>query len=383
MENSMSQKNIYILSASDRYNYGDLLFPIILRKELEKLGDYKFLNIATIKSDLSKRGALPTQNYKALYSATGQNNYLVVAGGEVLGANWSRLYSFLKPLYYKVYIKTKRKHILESLLKRLTGNKKNPIPFIPLSDELLNKFKVIYHAVGGAGISHHFCKNKIAEAFSKAIYISLREGETFKDIKENLKISKAQLTPDSAILMSDYYDIKRTDEKYIAFQIGRYKLGATLFEIKEQLELTYKRSGLPIYLIPIGNCPGHDDHIPLKWLEKHLNCPCKYIEPSNIEVIMQTIAAAKIFIGTSLHGIITAMSFCVPYIGFNPSIGKMQRYLKTWAPEPLNKTIAAQNIAEQVTTALNIDRTILKEKCQEQKLLAKSSFKKIHNSIEL
>ena len=109
MENSMSQKNIYILSASDRYNYGDLLFPIILIKELEKLGDYKFFNIATIKSDLSKRGALPTQNYKALYSATGQNNYLIVAGGEVLGANWSRLYSFLKPLYYKVYIKTKRK----------------------------------------------------------------------------------------------------------------------------------------------------------------------------------------------------------------------------------------------------------------------------------
>lgn len=383
MGDSMSQKNIYILSASDRYNYGDLLFPIILSKELEKLGDYKFFNVATIKSDLSKQGALPTQNYRALYKATGQNNYLIVAGGEVLGANWTRLYSFLKPLYHKIYTKTKRKHLLESFLKRLTGNKRNPIPFIPLADELLKKHRVIYHAVGGAGISCHYLKDRIAGAFSKTKYISLRENETFKDVKVNLGIDHAQLTPDTAILMSDYYNTNNKQQDYIAFQIGRYKLGATLYEIKEQLELAHKISGLPIYLLPIGNCPGHEDPVPLRWLEKNLNCPCKYIVPANIEVIMQTIASAKLFIGTSLHGIITAMSFCVPYIGVNPSIGKMQHYLKTWAPEPLNKTIAPQNISGQVTAALNMDKEILKAKCQEQKLLARNSFRNIHLSLEL
>ena len=88
-----------------------------LIKELENSAITNFSTLQQLKSDLSKRGASSRKTSKALYSATGQNNYLIVAGGEVLGANWSRLYSFLKPLYYKVYIKTKRKHILESLSK--------------------------------------------------------------------------------------------------------------------------------------------------------------------------------------------------------------------------------------------------------------------------
>jgi hypothetical protein len=133
--------------------------------------------------------------------------------------------------------------------------------------------------------------------------------------------------------MSDHYTIEpKGQEKYIAFQIGHYKNGGKLDIINEELNKLHQKTGWPIKLIPIGNCSGHDDEISLKWLYLHAHYPCTLVKPDNLKVIMQTIAHSELFIGTSLHGIITAMSFAVPYLALNPDIPKLKNYMETWAP---------------------------------------------------
>lgn len=57
-------KNINIIGAFDRNNYGDLLFPIVIREVLSKKGIEGNFNFFALKeSDLSNVGALPTRRF--------------------------------------------------------------------------------------------------------------------------------------------------------------------------------------------------------------------------------------------------------------------------------------------------------------------------------
>src|SRR5699024_2081618 len=55
-----------------------------------------------------------------------------------------------------------------------------------------------------------------------------------------------------------------------------------------------------------------------------------FIMPRNIYEIMGLIAFSKVYLGTSLHGAITAMSYLVPAIGLNRKVHKLESYMRTW-----------------------------------------------------
>ncbi|WP_412851820.1 polysaccharide pyruvyl transferase family protein [Ectothiorhodospira shaposhnikovii] len=377
------KKNIYILSASDRFNYGDLLFPILVKGELSQRGDYDFLNIATVKSDFSEVGALPTYSFRSLYNKK-NGGILFIAGGEVLCANWSRLLSFLDARYFEVYQRFDGSPWLEFLAMLLCGKAANPLPFVPSDPVLSEKYSVFYNAVGGVGVSESPLRDVVEKALSEAVYVSLREGRTFKEVSSGLGVSKARLSPDSAILVSNHYASCKnfSDERYVVFQVGRYKLGASLLTIKKELEGISRYFGCPVYLMPIGNCPGHEDNVPLKWLVENLNCPSKYIEPSSLSRIVEVISGAELFLGTSLHGVITAMSFNVPYVGLNPRVRKLDAYLKAWAPEPLSEVVAINDALEMAIKAMSIDKNELLASSSMQKRLASESFDIVHRLIQ-
>ena len=378
------EKEINILCASDRFNYGDLIFPHIVIGEMQRLGDYSFRNVAIVKSDLSKYEALPTLNYKSLYKKDKQekSRFLFVAGGEVLGAKWGKLYSFIYKWFYLLYKYFPRPMYLELLIRYITGNKNNPIPFTPLSPRLTSTYRVIYNAVGGCGIHKHSLSKQIQDSFLEALYVSVREENTFDSIHNKLNVESAVLAPDSAMLMPEYFRIEeKKDEKYIVFQVGHQKNGGSLNLLKTQIESICEKTKLPVYLLPIGNCPGHDDKISLEWLHKNLECPNKLIAPLNVTTIMSCIANSEMFIGTSLHGVITAMSFNVPYMGINEGIGKLKYYLNTWAPDPLKAIVPINKIQEKVIEYFSVDRSILIKCSEEQKEQVRNSFCKIHSLI--
>ncbi len=100
-----STKHIYILSACDRFNYGDLLFPIVAKHEIAKLGEYHFHNVATVKSNLKECGALPTLGYKSLfdYKNIPDNSTLLIACGQDLNVKSSLLLRFWTPIYQDIF----------------------------------------------------------------------------------------------------------------------------------------------------------------------------------------------------------------------------------------------------------------------------------------
>src|SRR5690606_38008118 len=111
-----------ILSASDRYNYGDLLFPIVTQKALSKFGEFEFEDVACIKSNMIKFGGLRTKSYKFLIKEAKLVDYdktLIIAGGEVLMASWIPLYGFIFRWYRWLMHRIKQKWVKSIVTKLL------------------------------------------------------------------------------------------------------------------------------------------------------------------------------------------------------------------------------------------------------------------------
>lgn len=74
-------KKLYILAPNDRFNYGDLLFPHILKFYFKDIVD-EIVFCSTTQSNLSDLGGIPTCSFQALYKTKDTDqNYLIVAGG--------------------------------------------------------------------------------------------------------------------------------------------------------------------------------------------------------------------------------------------------------------------------------------------------------------
>ena len=75
---------------------------------------------------------------------------------------------------------------------------------------------------------------------------------------------------------------------------------------------------------------------------------------ANIYDIMYAISCSGLFIGTSLHGNITAMSYAVPHLGLS-NIPKLDQYLKYWDVGP-NRNTGCIKPSQICDAAINVLR---------------------------
>ena len=86
-------------------------------------------------------------------------------------------------------------------------------------------------------------------------------------------------------------------------------------------------------LCSIGTALGHSDDIALAKIYsslRHKDKACFVCSPS-IYDIMWLVKHSALYVGTSLHGTITALSFEVPFVAHGPI--KLKNYLETWCKE--------------------------------------------------
>lgn len=322
-------ENILIIGAFDRYNYGDLLFPLIIEKQLETLGkEYRFRFFGLVKSDLSQVGGKPTKDLAAFYEACNANdgqNHVIIAGGEALGVTWHSLFAALNPTYQKIHRYRHRlsRYIdLNAMAKRFLKGK-TVLPLVFTKDDLGKVRSVILNSLGGSGIDRSVFERYpfMQEKLQQVDYLAVRDGQTVKNLQANQV--DARLFPDSAVLMSAFYPVadlearvtppvrdyvKAHRGKYLFFQINRKNTMGKEAVIAGQLEQVFRQSETELCLCPIGKALDHDDHLALAEVRRRMDCPHVYFDAENIWDIMYLIANAKCYAGTSLHGAITAMS---------------------------------------------------------------------------
>lgn len=329
---------IYFLSASDRINYGDLLFPIIFAKFVER---EDFRNYSIVSSDLSHFGAMKTKSYIQLIQdikRTNEKVKVVIGGGEVLFADWSRLFEFINMFYSRImsipiFFRIEKKI---DLANKILSNGKVKVPFAPKKIELSSSTSIYYSSVGGGYFTNTGKEKHIAEALKDAKIISVRDLRSKSLLKRfNLEIN---LIPDTAILVSDLikmdegklsFNVRELPKNYFFLQLGINKGPSNLKAFHFKLIKLAKTMGLKVILCPIGLAAGHEDDKILKALSIY-SLDYIYIEPKSIYDIIYLINNSRFYLGTSLHGMITAQSYNVPFFGLNKKIKKLDNYIKTW-----------------------------------------------------
>lgn len=383
------KKRLYILAPNDRYNYGDLLFPYVLTHYFKSSFD-DIVYVSTTKSDLSAKGGIPTVSYSALFNVDSDNweNHLIVAGGESLCIGWMTILSYvdkrvelLKKIAWKLkkMVGTVSLDVMNAVVGRLFHTKTRFV-FSVGKNELPQFKTIVYNALGGShpSIYRQLKTKKIQAILSSVDLITVRDDDTGKAL-ENAHI-KHSVSPDSAILMSEVFSEDMLLEKitvpkepylgkhYIFFQ-GNLQTWRSQYEVAaRQLDDLYEKTHCRICLCPIGTALGHCDDIALANIVGQVKNKeaFAFVENPNVFDVMWLIKHSQMYIGSSLHGVITAMSFNVPYVGYG---GRKQiAYIEKWSGGRM-RTASCHDFVDAALHNINVS-----EKSDAQKTLVKRTF---------
>jgi hypothetical protein len=393
----MKKKRVYIYAPNDRFNYGDLIFPYILHHYLKSIVD-DIVFCSTTKADLTDLGGHEVIDFRVLYQIDTKeyDNYLIVAGGECLLSSW-RLLRYVDKRANIVYKLTKKifpaRIANYCLYKYITTviRPKTKYPFTVGKIELPSFNKVIYNSVGAAQLKKRIksVNNKTDVAILESVdYLSVRDRDTQSGLKK-MGIDSF-LAPDSAILMSDIFPsdflVSKIGEEcrrvshipHVFFQIGIEKLHGQEKKYALIINNLYTRYKIKFCLCPIGTALGHEDHKALLLISKYLlEESYVMIQKPNLWEIMYLIKTASLYIGTSLHGAITSMSFETPLLCHGPQ--KLKSYIETWYTTDSSNNFCTIDEMELKASSLLENPTIITP--LKQKELSKISLLKIQATV--
>ena len=373
----MAPRKYVLYGATDRINYGDNLMPLVIIEFLDKYAkeQVETKNYGTIRSNLAKFKALPTLPVRKMYDDPFvEGSTVVVVGGEVLGARWGKILSFCYDFVYRARdIRVLHRFFTDKWARLFLGGGTR-YPFVLSEADFKYECSVVYNSVGGPRKPLPKTK-RVTESLSKARYISVRDHDSAQNLQASTPQVSAEITPDSCVLMSEFYPVDRLETmvgpevlkfsgqtQYVFFQVGLSKSKGKIGQLADQLIAAASGRALKVCLCPIGRAPGHHDQIALAQIRDeiarrgHEELVELFPEPT-IWDIMLLIARAKVYVGTSLHGVITAQSFGTPYIGINQSLKKVAQYLDSWAPPELADVHPIQDWLPQFDTVMDLVQT--------------------------
>lgn len=331
-------------AASDRNNYGDLLFPWIIERFARQEGfQGKIIHAAATTSTLFEIGALPTIDHRKMEKILRRSktqSHVVFAGGEILGSGWFNLMRFVNPTYNYVYNHPiigkvlRRTRLVERYFHHSLGVS---YPFV-LSSNARTRNTFSYNSVGALSVRTALQNEQVREALRTAKHLTVRDQRSSEIL--NAEDVSALVAPDSAIVISDLFhqEVSRhqvkQDAKYYFVQFNAHKGPEDLLLFRDNLRKArdLHTHDIKILLSPIGLALDHDDVLALQKLNDLMPEATLYI-PNNIWETMSLIAHSDMYIGTSLHGAITAMSFQRPFIALAAKTPKLTHYLSTWDSE--------------------------------------------------
>lgn len=368
----MSEQKIILYGAFDRYNYGDILIPIILSKYLTDNGfvDIEFCSIKN--ADLTHVGGFKCKTLDS--QQIPENSSIIIAGGEVLNVDWTSITSYFMGWFGNRCIRLARLVFPRTCvnficIKIMNGQFK--YPFLVENHNLKKSIRTIYNGVGGVSI--HETDDAIKSIIKNADFISVRDLNASEVLKTNWGLNN-KLTPDIANAVSKFYPKKElltsinkdtksfildNQNSYFCFQIAQQYTRGKLSEIVDSLSKILSK-GTYIALLPLGTVSGHEDDKALEKIYKMLSSQNVFLlRKVHLLDSINLIAHAQVFSGTSLHGNITAMSYGVPHFPLNNHVPKLTNYIKQWDIAKVEPCPDYSQIHEYFEKSTQMDKNIL------------------------
>ena len=300
----MGKYNIAVCGAFDVVSYGDSLFPVAIEAELknriEEMGSIILFSPKGTEHLYSNAQKVYSYNAFEKMHETYRFNLMIIGGGELL---------HFSPIVFHG----------EDGQEIIYGSGelwKCPIDFAQKEG--------IPYVINSVGVPNVFSKEEmeiLRDSLAGADYVSVRDRYSYERLVQI--VPDCECVPDSLWNLNRYMKKEPIIEgKYIVFQYG------TLFQIDELMSVIQKirrQTNYQIVVLPINYC--HTDRLITEKAREVLDdSSLIYDRQLDVHEIYNIIAGADLFIGTSLHGTLTAQVNGVPSVIFDmyPSVvGKM------------------------------------------------------------
>ena len=302
--------NVYHIAQFGAFNvksYGDVLFPRALQTNLEKRLNCKIdLFACSSKAHLfgSKQNVYAFSDFSHRHALI-HYDAIVIGGGELL---------HFKPIAF-------------------SGESKQFAPgelwCIPMAFARENDLPCFVYC---CGVPYDLTSQQ------KEILIKSSSANTFFSVRDrfsHLRLEKAGIPPARLQLVADpLFDFEVLYPQEVlsksfsvltknnplmrkrAYVIAQYGTTKDIGEMALQLEKIIELTKLPVFLLPINQC--HEDEIAVSKIRMICKKDLFQIQPPlQPAEIMSAISNAAFFIGTSLHGCLTAATYKVPFVGID------------------------------------------------------------------
>jgi hypothetical protein len=367
----------------DVENYGDLLYPILFEKLLRQRSETGELRLFSLTGGPSLHDAgRRTSPIRDLFSSSLEHPHtLIVGGGDLLRTDWDKMASHYRPIGSQqneppsrsLWRRWVRKNVnqpveAESAFRRRHMNYPAVGPFIIEARQDSNVTSVTYCS---CGVPFRFDATEakmVAAAFNKSSFLYLRDHQSRNVLIDAGVTREIHVAPDLVVALSDFFHAAPEREKGLAcLQKHGLNLQRPILcfqsnpqdrkphaELLKQLKSYQKRTACEIVLLPLGWCHGDSQY--LKHLAQDSGQSFKYLELHSIFDIIAVLAASDVFVGTSLHGNITAFSFGVPHL-FGPiDVAKREGFLEVVKLQPDLKLQSWAELNEKLDLATDLGR---------------------------
>lgn len=278
-------KKIALLGTFDVDNYGDLLFPFIAE---HRLSNFDLDYVSPTKKETIFQDAKKIISYKDFLN----NKYdgVLIGGGNILHLmpNKNTVYNGFEGFSYAdLWIGA----------VKYAQNQKIPSCF------------------NAPGISKKITNEKeqriVNQTFNSSNYVSLRERFS-KEILSDfiLDTNFINVVPDTALEISEMWkfdDLKKKNKLTINLNQRYHR---NIEDSAKWIDKISEKTGFDVVLIVIGDC--HGDLKFTRDFAKHLKAKNTIHLSNSLKEVARSIAESKLFIGSSMHAFITALSYKTP-----------------------------------------------------------------------
>jgi hypothetical protein len=252
-------------------------------------------------------------------------------------------------------------------------------PFLINPDDLPRDSTVFYLSCGAP---HNFLpaeSEQVKRTLDSACFIYLRDEQSAEKLRRAGVSREITVAPDLAVTLSDQFEHAEQAKRgrailsgmgidagrpVLCFQSKPYT-DFNVDEILRQLKRYQERTQSEIVLLPTGYC--HGDQELLQRLSKQSGGVLKFVDVHSVFDMISIIAASNLFIGTSLHGNITAFSYGIPHL-FGPlPVDKAEGFLKITRLPPELKLHSWSEINDKIDMISKLAPAFFSERAQSAK----------------
>lgn len=377
--------HIRLVASCDRYNYGDLLFPILTRWSLsaceEIAARYGFEQYGLVSSDLSRYGAQPSRGMADLYRDAGAGDVILLAGGENLAQTWFDMHLTLlgpRDAAERRRFAERAEAEATEVASRRALRCRHQFPYILPPEAFRGGVRVMYNSVGGWPLAHYpeGQQRTIVETMRQASFVSVRDSHTAAILRGLDPAMPVFEAPDCVFLLPEMWprehlgamaspEVRRLvaeSEGFVCFQCHSRYGNANRDELKRQLRALAGESGLDIVLVPTARIHSFESHTFLSSLALELG-PRIHLLPDTATVsdIAYVFASARLFCGTGLHASITTLAYGSPLVPLATDDPKLRFNVESWGQAAQFPMTAAADLCSQALRCLALDRRAVQE----------------------